>query len=329
MATINVPLMRTVGKAVAGLFKEWRDGVDARFVQARAELADEIKQSTKALADDTRSTLGDHVFAMKATLAQAAEDAVDRARASLDVRGDKGDEGPRGPAGAGLFSPVWELGKVHRQGAIVQHHIGQFFQAQADTVEEPGPNAVDWVRLGTAGFRMTGGFDSTVTYADGDLYVKDFGLFLHQAGAATCIAARGSQGKEGRKGDAGADGASIDVVELKGSRLALVWKQADGSQRVDEVDFVPMLEASLEVVQEALVARMTSTVHRAARTAAGAMFPVGTVLQSVLPEAQFRASIGADAGEWIEADGRALKSGTFAPDLRARAKGLYSFVRVN
>lgn len=325
MATINVPLMQNVADAVGDLLDDFRDVVDDEIEEVHLACKQALKATAAEIIERMQAGLVQNELSLRVGIAQAAEEAL--AQASLDIRGEKGDEGPRGPAGAGLFSPLWESGKVHRSGVVVQHHIGQFFQAQADTVEEPGPNAVDWVRLGTAGFRMTGGFDSTATYADGDLYVKDFGLFLHQGGTATCIAARGSQGKEGRKGDAGADGSTIDAVELKGARLALVWKHADGSQRIDEVDFVPMLESAFDVVEESLVERMTSAVHKAARGA----LPVGTVLQSVLPEARFVASIGADAGEWIEADGRQLKGGAFAPDLRtgARAKGVFTYVRVS
>lgn len=170
--------------------------------------------------------------------------------------GAPGERGADGAAGAGIDSPAWRSG-VHRAGVVVQHHIGQHFRARVDTASEPPGE--DWERVGAAGFRLTGGYVEGRAYVDGDLFVKDFGLFLWHAGAAHLWAGRGAKGDtgprgvpgaDGRPGRDGRDGAVIEAAELRGHVLVMVQRVAGGGLVSVEVDLMPFLEASLFALEE-------------------------------------------------------------------------------
>ena len=195
------------------------------------------------------------------------------------VQGDKGDpgesiQGPQGETGekgVGLDAPVWSPG-VYREGAEVQHHFGQYFKALKDTAD--GPDSGDWERIGTSGFRLTGSFSKDADYRDGDLFVKDFGLFLNQSGESLCIAGRGPQGKkgeagrdgksiEGPAGVDGKDGTEIKSLELVGSNLVAVVKGGDGSTDAITVSLDPFLEAAAMVTKEASSAENKAFQERA------------------------------------------------------------------
>jgi hypothetical protein len=122
--------------------------------------------------------------------------------------GPVGEKGDAGRDGAGIDSPVWEVGSVHREGVTVQHNLGQFFRALRDTAGEPGVSD-DWVRIGRAGMRDCGAFDATREYVDGDVYVKDFTVFVVRGDRHKILSYRGQQGKRGERGERGADGESI------------------------------------------------------------------------------------------------------------------------
>jgi len=177
------------------------------------------------------------------------------------VRGDMGppgDQGATGLCGAGIDSPAWAPG-IHREGVLVQHHLGQHFRARKDTASEPPGE--DWERIGTAGFRLAGGFMEGRQYLEGDLFVRDYGLFVWSAGEAHLWAGRGAKGdpgprgipgQNGAPGKAGDDGASIEAFEVRGSKVVIVQRTAGGEMRDFVVDLVPTLEATLEIFQNRL-----------------------------------------------------------------------------
>jgi HK97 family phage portal protein len=71
-------------------------------------------------------------------------------------------------------APVWTEGQIYREGDIVSHYLGQKFKALADTISEPmGTDGTDWTRVGSSGFRLTGGFSEEKTYEIGDIYFKE------------------------------------------------------------------------------------------------------------------------------------------------------------
>jgi len=171
--------------------------------------------------------------------------------------GDPGQPGPPGEPGrdgldgAGLAARVWAPGQVHREGAIVQAFIGQYWQALADTAEEPGPDAQTWSRVGTAGFRLAPAWVAGATYAEGDLYVKDYGLFLHAGGVDQCLVGRGRAGERGAQGPAGPvgkdgppgrDAATLQLIEARGAAVAFLWKDGDGELRTDLVDLSGLVD---------------------------------------------------------------------------------------
>lgn len=122
-----------------------------------------------------------------------------------------------GATGVGLDADYWRAG-IYRQGTAVQHFLGQFFVAQKDTSSEPATDD-DWLRIGTAGFRHTGGFSETKAYAQGDLFTKDFSTFLvMEDGTTRLFSARGAKGATGEKGETGT---SITDIHLDDSALVI------------------------------------------------------------------------------------------------------------
>jgi len=112
-------------------------------------------------------------------------------------KGEKGDPGPVGEPGApGFADPVavadilqerpaflkavqpegqraekW-VASIYRAGSEVTHYMGRVYVALKDTTEEPGDSDA-WERIGSGGWRHTGGYKNARAYEAGDLYVKD------------------------------------------------------------------------------------------------------------------------------------------------------------
>jgi hypothetical protein len=247
--------------------------------------------------------------------------------------GERGERGERGADGAGLDAPAWTPGTICREGAAVHHHIGQTFRALRDTAEEPGTGDA-WERIGRGGFRLAAPWVEGASYADGDLFVRDFGLFLQWNGEASLLVGRGPRGERGIRGErgepgrSGRDGATLAGVELHEARLVVSWREGSSATLHETgADFAPLLEHTL------------TACTRAAEDAARAVsaLPVGAVVDSPLPEDVWNALRGRDASKWIPCDGRALPAGTrygvaaranIAPSLNA-TPGLRRYLRID
>lgn len=132
-----------------------------------------------------------------------------------------------------LDAPAWAPG-VHRKGVVVQHFHGQYFEAVADTVAEPG-DGVAWRRLGLHGFRYRGEAIDGLELEPGDLVSRDGSMLLQTVGGALeWLAVRGRRGKPGlpgepgkpgdpgkpgRPGDPGKPGAGLVRLEAEGGVL--------------------------------------------------------------------------------------------------------------
>lgn len=168
--------------------------------------------------------------------------------------GEQGQDGKDGAPGAGIDVKSWEPG-VYREGAIVQHNIGQYFKALKDTAQNPN-DAQDWERVGTAGFRFAKAFAADAVYKDGDLFVKDFGLFGQFNGEAKLLAGRGPKGDKGEKGLSGIngkdgkDGADIVAFESKGLSIVLLTKHADGELKSHAVDFTDVINQQMDELRK-------------------------------------------------------------------------------
>ena len=156
-----------------------------------------------------------------------------------------------GNDGLGLETKQYD-GSIFREGSFVTHNFGQFFKALKDTNAEPGTSE-DWERVGSAGFRFTGPYDAEKQYEDGDLFVKDYGLFIHYKGESTLWVGRGPQGKRGQKGLAGKDGidgkdgkdgSTFIGVEYKNGKIVMVTSDDSFIG-----DLTPILEEAAEITK--------------------------------------------------------------------------------
>lgn len=171
--------------------------------------------------------------------------------------GDKGDTGERGEKGAdglGLDTPVWQAG-IHREGALVQHHVGQHYVAVKDTAAEPG-ESTDWQRVGTAGFRFAKAYSPDREYQDGDIYAKDFSTYVHTGGRAVLLAARGAKGDRGEKGQDGKPGTHIKAVLPDAKNKGLVLELSDGS--LHPVSFAPLFDEMTALAKTAALVEVAS-----------------------------------------------------------------------
>jgi len=147
-----------------------------------------------------------------------------------------------------IDAPAWAVG-VYRQGVVVQHFHGQYFEAVADTAAEPG-DGVTWRRLGLHGFRYRGLHIDGAEYEAGDLVARDGSMQLQTAGGGLVwLAVRGRRGrpgetgapgeagKQGEAGKRGADGANLVKLEAEAGVLFAVW--SDGKRAPMALEAVP------------------------------------------------------------------------------------------
>jgi hypothetical protein len=224
---------------------------DKTQFEIATELKGVVKEQTQPLAkriDELADSLDE---LHKRPIPNDGKDGVDGADGQ---DGAKGDTGEKGVDGVGFDAPVYESG-VYREGSVVQAHFGQVYKALKDTAE--GVDSEDWERVGTAGFRLTGTYEAEKEYVAGDLFIKGFGLFLHDGAEARLIAGRGPEGKKGEKGATGKDGkdgqdgkdgSTFEALEIKGTNLVAVMRTSEGLQE-HAVDLAPFLEATVEVTK--------------------------------------------------------------------------------
>ncbi|SCK49074.1 hypothetical protein VAR608DRAFT_4878 [Variovorax sp. HW608] len=183
------------------------------------------------------------------------------------TEGKDGTNGKDGQDGAGIDTPAWAPG-IHREGALVQAYMGQFYRALRDTTDEPYGSR-DWQRVGTLGLHLAKPYAEGAQYALGDLVMHDFSTFVIDAsGELHLFAARGPAGEKGRDGKGrdgtngkdgnnGRDGYGIEDMQLKGGMLAVLARNASGQLQDFAVDLVPMLETLGEAIEQRLIARFT------------------------------------------------------------------------
>lgn len=168
-----------------------------------------------------------------------------------------GKPGECGAVGLGIDAPAWQLGQVHRSGAIVQHYEGRTYRALTDTAEEPG-DAASWERIGRLGLRWCGPFQDARSYEVGDLYVKGGTFQVFASGEHRCIGpkplapseVRTIAMKQWQESEAVLRGeltAALALIERQGAALATTQTQL----RALTSQVQPRLEA-LEVLSEAL-----------------------------------------------------------------------------
>jgi len=156
------------------------------------------------------------------------------AKAIAEIEVPAGEAGADGADGLGFNLKSWE-NKIHREGSVVQHFIGQAYKALVDTNDEPGDSS-DWERVGSNGFRWTGVKSADHEYQDGDLYIDGGTTFMWQGGKGYMFAQRGKNGKDGVDGKAGKDGAdasNIIDISIVGKDLVAVFE--DGTMHATEM----------------------------------------------------------------------------------------------
>jgi hypothetical protein len=158
-----------------------------------------------------------------------------------------------GPPGAGIDAPQWAKGAVYRKGTVVLANLGQHFVALQDTAS-PTDEPEHWARVGSGGFRHRGTFEKDAVYADGDLFMDNYGTFCMVHGVPVLLAGRGPAGKSGERGSQGLpgtngrDGSTIIGAQAEGFTLVLVQQNGDGTTDHLEADFGPAFHEVLKSV---------------------------------------------------------------------------------
>ena len=256
-------LMEQHHQVLAAQLKQELSGELAKMYDARAALAE--KMATVRDGEPGRDGKdGKDGASIQGEPGRPGEHGKDGRDGEKGLDGTPGAPGTPGLDGAGLHAPVWAAG-VHREGVLVQHHLGQTFRALRDTASEPAPvdgtPSPDWERVGTAGLRFMHGFDKARTYVDGDIYMRDFATFLHLDGAARLMSARGGVGAKGDRGDRGGDGRDgrdgsngVGVEDILIADEGLVIRLTDGRVLAWPIGDIVTRVAS-EAVTAALEAR--------------------------------------------------------------------------
>ena len=166
-----------------------------------------------------------------------------------------------GATGAGIEAPLHVKGAVYREGNTVQGHFGQFFKAVKDTAAD-----LDDAFLGTGWHHR---LPPNWSIQERLTNIKP-AISLLKILACSCTTVRkqclllavdpegkrgekglsgkdGSDGKHGEDGLDGIDGSTVEVMELKGTKMVMVERKSSGDLVDHEVDLSPMLDASLEI----------------------------------------------------------------------------------
>ena len=146
---------------------------------------------------------------------------------------------------------------MYREGSYVTSHFGQTFKALRDTVNDV--DSQDWERVGSGGFRFTGPVVKDFDYQDGDLFVKDFGLFLVVKGENKLVAGRGPRGEKGEKGISGVDGrdgSQVEEVDLIDGSLVILSKDHEGNFSKKSVELTPILDMVAHIANDSVTAEL-------------------------------------------------------------------------
>jgi hypothetical protein len=89
---------------------------------------------------------------------------------------------------------------IYRKGCEVLHYMGRVYVALKDTTDEPG-DSLDWERIGSGGWRHTGGYKNARSYEAGDLYVKDGATWIFDGERGWLMAPRPYTAADQEKAD--------------------------------------------------------------------------------------------------------------------------------
>jgi len=189
--------------------------------------------------------------------AKSDDDFLDRIKAKDGQDGAPGLPGADGREGLGIETKAFSAGEVYREGSYVTSHFGQTFKALRDTVNDV--DSQDWERVGSGGFRFTGPVSKDFDYQDGDLFVKDFGLFLVVKGENKLVAGRGPRGEKGEKGISGVDGrdgSQVEEVDLIDGSLVILSKDHEGNFSRKSVELTPILDMVAHIANDSVTAEL-------------------------------------------------------------------------
>lgn len=210
----------------AGQIRELSDGI-SQVHEVNKDTVCLIEIATDKIREELAETEGElksHIDSLDNDLLGLDQTVGVMVRTVAEL-GDKVDaQKTKGLDGIGFNTKYWEP-SIYRSGSVVQHYLGQVWEAKADTNAEPGTDDT-WERLGFAGLRHKGVFDADAVYQTGDLFIKDYGTFLVlDNDRRVMLAGRGTQGK---KGDTGPAGTPVTVVSCHSGDNGFVMEMSDG-----------------------------------------------------------------------------------------------------
>jgi hypothetical protein len=212
-----------------------------RQERANAALKEQIERCLAELvqAVAVQARLLERIEHNEREIAALRRELDDRPPPEVGPPGPPGPQGEAGAAGLGIDAPPWES-RVYREGAIVQHYHGQYFQAVQDTAHEPG-DSPEWKRIGFAGIRWRGELVEGMELHPGDHYRENNSLFLvDHTRTPRLLNHRGERGPRGKEGPPGKAGVPEIEVIIGTDSLTL---KIDG--REFEIDLRPIVEAML------------------------------------------------------------------------------------